>query len=60
MIDAISAYRYIMSMAVADYSGQAWLQAFNEAGAVIFGVPADEAVKIKVFPPFSAPNTTRH
>ncbi|KAF7295538.1 Replication protein A subunit [Mycena indigotica] len=30
-------YRYIMSMACADHSEQAWLQGFNEVGTVIFG-----------------------
>ncbi|KAG2041899.1 hypothetical protein BDR03DRAFT_997436 [Suillus americanus] len=40
-------YRYIMSMAVADWSGQAWLQGFNEAGLVVFGKTADEVHEIK-------------
>ncbi|KAG1756344.1 uncharacterized protein EDB91DRAFT_1260389 [Suillus paluster] len=40
-------YRYIMSMAVADWSGQAWLQGFNEAGLVVFGKTADEVHDIK-------------
>ncbi|OJA10202.1 hypothetical protein AZE42_05120 [Rhizopogon vesiculosus] len=40
-------YRYIMSMAVADWSAQAWLQGFNEAGLVVFGKTADEVHEIK-------------
>jgi replication factor A1 len=40
--------RYIMSMAVADWSGQAWLQGFNEAGLVVFEKTADEVHDIKV------------
>ncbi|KAI0372965.1 replication factor-a protein [Pilatotrama ljubarskyi] len=40
-------YRYIVPMAVADYSGQAWFQGFNEIGRVIFGMSADELVAIK-------------
>lgn len=36
-----------MSMAVADWSGQAWLQGFNEAGLVVFGKTADEIHDIK-------------
>ncbi|KAG0697017.1 hypothetical protein DFH29DRAFT_812337 [Suillus ampliporus] len=40
-------YRYIMSMAVADWSGQAWLQGFNDAGLAVFGKTADEIHEIK-------------
>ncbi|KAF9527021.1 hypothetical protein CPB83DRAFT_857001 [Crepidotus variabilis] len=40
-------HRYIMSMAVADYSGQAWLQGFNDVGEAIFGKPANDLVTIK-------------
>ncbi|KAG6899413.1 hypothetical protein C0993_010450 [Termitomyces sp. T159_Od127] len=40
-------YRYVMSLAVADYSGQAWLQGFNDVGLTIFGMPADDLVRIK-------------
>lgn len=40
-------YRYIVAMAVADYSGQAWLQGFNDVGQVIFGMSADELMEIK-------------
>lgn len=35
-------------MAVADYSGQAWLQGFNEIGQTIFGMSGDELVEIRV------------
>jgi replication factor A1 len=37
-----------MSLAVADWSGQAWLQGFNDVGLVVFGMPANELVEIKV------------
>lgn len=40
--------RYIMSLAVADWSGQAWLQGFNDVGVAVFGMPANELVEIKV------------
>ncbi|KAG6917933.1 hypothetical protein DXG01_000370 [Tephrocybe rancida] len=40
-------YRYIMSLAVADYSGQAWLQGFNDVGLAVFGMPANDLVEIK-------------
>ncbi|KAK2466831.1 hypothetical protein APHAL10511_001089 [Amanita phalloides] len=40
-------YRYIMSLAAADWSGQAWLQGFNDVGVAIFGMSADELVQIK-------------
>ena len=41
-------FRYILSMAVADWSGQAWLQGFNDAGKIVFGMSADELHRIKV------------
>lgn len=41
-------YRYIVSIAVADWSGQAWLQGFNEAGLAVFGKTADELMEIRV------------
>lgn len=41
-------YRYIVSMAVADWSGQAWLQAFNDAGVVIFGMSANDLQELKM------------
>lgn len=37
-----------MSMAVADWSGQAWLQGFNETGVAVFEKTADEVMEIKV------------
>jgi len=37
-----------MSLAVADYSGQAWLQGFNEVGVAIFNMTANELLAIKV------------
>ena len=40
--------RYIVPMAVSDYSGQAWFQGFNDVGRVVFGMSADELVEIRV------------
>ncbi|ETW86185.1 hypothetical protein HETIRDRAFT_309703 [Heterobasidion irregulare TC 32-1] len=40
-------YRYIMSMAVADHTGQVWLQGFNDVGVAVFGKTADEVHEIK-------------
>ncbi|KAJ2934896.1 hypothetical protein H1R20_g2147, partial [Candolleomyces eurysporus] len=40
-------HRYIMSMSVADHSGQAWLQGFNEVGTMVFGMTANELLEIK-------------
>jgi replication factor A1 len=37
-----------MSLAVADYSAQAWLQGFNEVGVAIFNMSANELLAIKV------------
>lgn len=37
-----------MSMAVADHTGQAWLQGFNDAGQAVFNMTADELMEIKV------------
>lgn len=37
-----------MSMAVADHTGQAWLQGFNDVGVAVFGKTADEVHEIKV------------
>jgi replication factor A1 len=37
-----------MSLAVADYSGQVWLQGFNEVGVAIFSMMANELLAIKV------------
>ncbi|KAH8117078.1 replication factor-a protein [Phellopilus nigrolimitatus] len=41
-------YRYIMSMSVSDYSGQAWLQGFNDVGVSVFGMPANELNEMKL------------
>lgn len=41
---------YIMSMSVADYSGQAWLQGFNDVGIAVFGMTADELHELQVSP----------
>ena len=46
-------HRYMVSMAVSDYSGQAWFQGFNDVGQTVFGMTADELVEIKVRSGFS-------
>jgi len=40
-------HRYMVSLAVADYSGQAWLQGFNDVGVAIFGMSANELLEIR-------------
>jgi replication factor A1 len=45
---SLQSVRYIMSLAVADYSGQAWLQGFNDVGVAIFGMSANELLEIRV------------
>ncbi|KIL69845.1 hypothetical protein M378DRAFT_68419 [Amanita muscaria Koide BX008] len=40
-------YRYIISLAAADWSGQAWLQGFNDVGLAVFGMSANDLVEIK-------------
>lgn len=42
------AFRYIISMAVADWSMQAWFQGFNDVGEEIFGQTADQLMEAKV------------
>lgn len=36
-----------MSMSVADYSGQAWVQGFNEVGQQVFGMTANELLDLR-------------
>ena len=40
--------RYIISMAVSDHTGQAWLQGFHDVGLVVFNMSADDLMVIKV------------
>jgi len=40
--------RYIISMAVSDHTGQAWLQGFHDVGLAVFNMSADELMEIKV------------
>ena len=40
-------YRYMVTMSVADYTGQLWLQGFNDVGLVVFGQPANELHDLK-------------
>lgn len=40
-------YRYVMSINVSDHTGQIWLSAFNETGALIMGKSADDLNNIK-------------
>lgn len=41
-------HRFILTTSVSDFSGQVWLQAFNEAGIVIMGKTANELVEMRV------------
>ena len=41
-------HRFILTCSVADFSGQTWLQAFNEAGQVLLGKTANEMVEMRV------------
>ena len=43
-----SNHRYIINLTVADYSGQAWFQGFNEIGTTLIGKSADELHEIRV------------
>jgi len=40
-------YRYIISMAVSDHTGQAWLQGFHDVGLAVFNMSADELMEIR-------------
>lgn len=40
--------RYIISMAVSDHTGQAWLQGFHDVGLAVFNMSADDLMEIKV------------
>jgi replication factor A1 len=40
-------YRYIMAVNIADHTGQAWIQAFNESGQIITGRPAGELAQVE-------------
>lgn len=42
--------RYIISMAVSDHTGQAWLQGFHDVGLAVFNMSADDLMEIKVCP----------
>jgi replication factor A1 len=45
----LTAYtRYIISMAVSDHTGQAWLQGFHDVGLIVFNMSADDLMEIKV------------
>ncbi|KAI9466060.1 replication factor-a protein [Lactarius psammicola] len=41
-------YRYIISMAVGDHTGQMWLSGFNEIGNTLFGMTGNELHDIRV------------
>jgi replication factor A1 len=41
-------YRYILSLSVSDYTGQLWLQAFNDTAEIILKKTANELYQIKV------------
>ncbi|KAM0683475.1 single-stranded DNA binding [Mitosporidium daphniae] len=40
-------YRYVLSIHVADHTGQSWVNAFNEAGEQLLGLPASDLVKMR-------------
>lgn len=40
-------YRYILSCQISDESGQTWINVFNETGAAILGVSAEELSRMK-------------
>lgn len=40
-------YRYILSVSVADHTGQMWLTCFNEQGKVVMGISANELEDLK-------------
>ncbi|KAH9180401.1 replication factor-a protein [Lactarius sanguifluus] len=40
-------YRYIISMAVGDHTGQMWLSGFNEVGNILFGMTGNELQDIR-------------
>ena len=40
-------YRYIMSLCVADHTGQTWFQGFNEVGVKVLDMTANELMDIK-------------
>ncbi|KAH9043386.1 replication factor-a protein [Lactarius pseudohatsudake] len=40
-------YRYIISMAVGDHTGQMWLSGFNEVGNMLFGMTGNEFQDIR-------------
>lgn len=40
-------YRFMMSMSVADHTGQVWLNGFNDVGLVVFGKTASELHELK-------------
>jgi len=41
-------YRYIISMAVGDHTGQMWLSGFNDVGNILFGMTGNELHDMKV------------
>ncbi|KZO95312.1 replication factor-a protein [Calocera viscosa TUFC12733] len=40
-------YRYLLSISVADHTGQAWLSAFNDAGEMLFEMKAGDLQNLK-------------
>jgi len=40
-------YRYIINMAAADWSGQAWFAGFNDLGEAVFHRSANELIELK-------------
>ncbi|KAJ2797867.1 Replication factor A protein 1, partial [Coemansia helicoidea] len=44
---AAPSYRYLFSVNVSDYTGQCWLQCFNETGLQLLGCSANEAMELQ-------------
>lgn len=40
-------HRYVLSLHVADMTGQTWVNAFNEAGEALLGQPASDMVALR-------------
>jgi replication factor A1 len=40
-------YRYVLSLNVADYTDSAWVNAYDEAGEALLGIPAHQYAAMK-------------
>lgn len=48
ILSHVSSHRYILSISVADYTGQIWMQGFNDVGNIVFGMSANDLHELKV------------